>query len=68
MMWFINVSIIKINHTDTEEYERTIVYHKVCSHTQSDDDDSELGIIIETIEIYLCTECEPWHVANIVHK
>ena len=37
-----------------------------CSHSQPDD--TELGIMIEIVEIYLCAECDPWHVHNIVQK
>ena len=60
MTWFINVSIIKINH------ECNTVYRKIRSHHQTDGSEPEM--MIEVVEIYLCIECEPWHVHDIVHK
>ena len=49
-----------------EEYERNTVYRKIRSHHQTDG--SEPEIVMEVVEIYLCVECEPWHVHDIVHK
>ena len=66
MTWFINVSIIKINHCNTEEYEHNTVYRKIRSHHQTDGSEPEM--VMEVVEIYLCVECEPWHVHDIVHK
>ena len=66
MTWFINVSIIKINHLNTEEYECNTMYRKIRSHHQTDGSEPEM--VMEAVEIYLCVECEPWHVDDIVHK
>ena len=66
MTWFINVTIIKINHLNTEEYECNTVYRKIRSHHQMDGSEPEM--VIEVVEIYLCIECEPCHVHDIVHK
>ena len=54
MMWFISVSIIKINHCNTEEYEHNTVYRKIRSHHQIDGSEPEM--VMEVVEIYLCVE------------
>ena len=46
-----------------EEYECNIVYRKIRSHHQTDGSEPEM--VIEVVEIYLCDECEPWHVHDI---
>ena len=51
MTWFINVSIIKINHLNTEEYERNTVYRKIRSHHQTDGSEPEM--VMEVVEIYV---------------